>query len=382
MRIDRQRRGMIAAASSLATGARPLPEAVAADDIVIGQVGPFTGTPVPAAPEIHAGIQAALAHLNASGGVLGRRLALFQLDDGFKADGFARQFAEALKRKPVALLSPVGTDSLQRLLDDKLLDSADLVVLNAVPGAEHLRQPGHARLFHLRAGDRQQVERIVRHAITLGVKAMAVVHQQVSMATSGLAAARQLSATLGLAIEAIAAPADGASLAEVARRTAASPTQGVLVLGSPRFGAECIVALRQAGLVHAVYALSYVSPALIGRLAGSLGSPMPRGVGLAQVFPNPNGSRSALQSAFQRAMERQGVPGPYSAFQLEGYITARVLAEGLRRGGEATPAALARGLRAMGDLDLGGFRVRFDAGNVGSRFVDIAVVGDDGRLLY
>jgi branched-chain amino acid transport system substrate-binding protein len=33
-------------------------------------------------------------------------------------------------------------------------------------------------------------------------------------------------------------------------------------------------------------------------------------------------------------------------------------------------------------LDFGGFRVDFSQGNLGSRFVDIAVIGADGKMRY
>lgn len=380
MRIDLLRRGLLAATSAVAVGPFILPRRAraAGDDIVVGQIGPFTGTPVPGAAEIRQGLQAALAQANAAGGLRGRRIALFELDDGFSEDGFVRRFAEALKRRPVALLSPLGTSAVQRLLDDRLLDAADVVVLNAVPGAESLRSPGHPRLFHIRAGDRQQVERIIRHAGTVGVTGMAVVYQDVSIGTTGLAVAEQVAGELGMRLFALRVPADGAGLAEVAARAAAGAAQSALVLGSPRFGAECIVALRKAGLHHALYALSYVSPALIRQLdAGAA-----RGVALAQVYPNPNGNRMALQGQFQAAMQRHGAAGPYSAFQMEGYITARVLAEGLRRATDLSPAGLARALRAMGDVDLGGYRVNFTRDNLGSSFVDIAVINGAGRLVY
>lgn len=37
---------------------------------------------------------------------------------------------------------------------------------------------------------------------------------------------------------------------------------------------------------------------------------------------------------------------------------------------------------ALGDVDLGSFRIDFSKGNVGSTFVDIAVIGADGKLRY
>jgi branched-chain amino acid transport system substrate-binding protein len=81
-------------------------------------------------------------------------------------------------------------------------------------------------------------------------------------------------------------------------------------------------------------------------------------------------------------MKRGGVAAPFTAFHLEGFVTARVLAEGLRRTRDVTPAGLARSLRGMGDVDLGGYRVDFSRDNVGSSFVDIAVINGDGRLMY
>jgi ABC-type branched-subunit amino acid transport system substrate-binding protein len=151
-----------------------------------------------------------------------------------------------------------------------------------------------------------------------------------------------------------------------------------LLLGAPRFVADGVAALRHAGLGGLVYALSYAPAALIRQVAGSAA----RGVALAQVCPNPNGATMALQRAFQSAMKAAGASGPCNAFHFEGYITARVLAEGLRRAQEPTPAALVRSLRAMGEYDLGGYRVNFAKGNVGSSFVDIAIIDGSGQLVY
>ncbi|AMO25323.1 hypothetical protein UC35_08055 [Ramlibacter tataouinensis] len=372
-----KRRGLLAATAA-AAAILPSRGWSAGEDIVAGQIGPFTGMPAPDAREVNQGIRAAFAQINAGGGVNGRRLALFELDDGYKDEGFVRQFAEAMKRRPVALLSPVGTRSIQRMLDEKLLDAADTLVLNAIPGAESLRSPGHPKLFHIRAGDRQQVERIIRHAVTLGMTQMAVLVQDVPIGKSQLAAAVKAAESLNVKLTTFTVAANAASLAEPAARAAATPSHSALVLGSPKFGADAIVALRKAGHAKSVYALSYVPPAMVMQAAEGAS----RGVALAQVFPNPNGSKMALQHRFQDAMKRAGVTGPYTVFHLEGYVNARVLAEGLRRTREAGAAGLARALRAMGDCDLGGYHVDFSRDNVGSSFVDIAVINGAGRLVY
>jgi branched-chain amino acid transport system substrate-binding protein len=106
------------------------PLAAQAQDIVIGQIGPFTVLPVPDATQVNQGIKAYVAQINKSGGINGRKLSLFELDDAYSADRFVERFAEAMQRKPVALISPIGSAAIKRMLDDKLLDKYDVVVID------------------------------------------------------------------------------------------------------------------------------------------------------------------------------------------------------------------------------------------------------------
>jgi branched-chain amino acid transport system substrate-binding protein len=354
-----------------------------AQDILLGQIGPFTVLPVPDAQEVNQGIKAYVAQANKAGGVKGRKLAFFELDDRYAPDAFVEQFKAAVERKPVALLSPIGSAALTRMLADKLLDSADVVVVNAIPGAESLRNPGHAKLFHIRAGDKQQIEKIVTHARTLGMNRITVLYQDLPIGTSGMAMAQEASQRAGgMEFKSVKAGTDGAQLAAAAKEVSTSGGQGILVVGAPRFMADGVAALRKAGVSQSIFVLSYVPAGLIVKLAGPEGA---RGVGIAQTFPNPNGTTLPLHREFRSAMEAAFPQVKvYTPFQLEGYLSARTVAEALRRSKEreVTPAALGRALQAAGEIDFGGYRVNFAQGNAGSRFVDIGVIGPDGKLRY
>jgi branched-chain amino acid transport system substrate-binding protein len=369
------------ACTTLAAALAAMQTAGAADtDIVVGQIGPFTGIPVPDAPQLNEGMKAAWAQTNARGGINGRRVAFFEIDDTYTGDGFVKAFGEAMRRKPVALLSPVGSVALKRMLDDKLLDQADVVVLNAIPGAEALRNPGHPRLFHVRAGDRQQIEKIVNHARTVGITRMAVLHQNIPIGTSGLAMASEAArAGGGMEIKAFEATVEVPSLAAAAANAVKAKPQAALVVGAPRFMADGVAQLRKAGVSHFIFALSYVPAALLAKVIG----PAARGVALSQTYPNPMAATLPLLREFQAAM-KLAVPKTtaYTSFHLEGYISARVFSEAARRTHDLTAASLAASLHSMGEIDLGGFRVDFSKGNVGSGFVDIGVVNADGRLIY
>lgn len=355
---------------------------VQAQDIVIGQVGPFTGLPVPDAIQINQGAKAYIAQVNKTGGVNGRKISFFEIDDTYKPDGFVAAMEQAMQRKPVALISPVGSAALKRMLDDKLLDKYDVVVMNGVPGAEALRNPGHPRFFHVRAGDKQQLEELVKHASTLGMTKLAVLHQDIPMGSSGLKVVTdEVAKVKGMSVQAVAASVDPAVLAKAAAAVAKLEPQGVIVIGAPPFAAGGVSQLRKAGVTQSLFVLADTAPGMLVKVAGLEAA---RGVGIAQIYPNPNGKTKALVREFQAAM-KAAYPDvhSYAPFQLEGYISTRVVVDALRRiKGEVSPAALVKALQSLGEIDYDGYRLDFAKSNIGGRFVDIAVVDVEGRLRY
>lgn len=362
-------------ASSLLAAAHSL-----AQDLVVGQIGSLTEKPVPEVVQLGEGMKALFAAVNERGGINGKRIDFFQLDDALNPDRFVARFAEAMKRKPIALLSPYGSPAVQRMLSDKLLDNADVVVLNAVPGAEAFRKPGHAKLFHVRAGDGQQIQRITQHIKTLGIARLGVLYVDAPGGSSGYSAVVDAASQLGgLQITGAKAPLTPEGIDEAARSLLQAGVQSTLVIGPPKFMATGVAAMRKAGGTHAIFTMSYLSPAELVALAGGSA----KGVGVAQAFPNPMGVSMPLQREFQAAM-RKAFPDlkTYSAFHMEGYICAKLFAEVARKMKRPSAAEFAKTLASMGEVNLGGFRVDFSGGSAGSRFVDIAVMSEDGRLRY
>jgi ABC-type branched-subunit amino acid transport system substrate-binding protein len=358
-----------------------VPVAQAADDWVVGQIGPFTGLPSPDASDIHTGAKAYFELVNKSGGVNGHRISLFELDDQFNAEGFKAAWQKAAQNKPIALLSPVGSAALSAMMQQKMLDDARFVIINAVPGADALRSPGHPKLFHLRASDRDQYARMLAHGRTLGVTSVQVLYQDLPIGHQGMAAVKELAAGLGYtAMGGSMSVHDAPALAQAAKAIQAADSQSVIVIGSPKFMADAIKQLRDAGYVRSVMALSYLSAPLLVQAAGEASA---RGVGIAQTYPNPNGHGLVLQAEFQTTMARFAPEvKTYTAFQLEGYLSARVLVDALRRAKNASPEALMEALHGMGEIDYGGFRANFGKSNSGGNWVDMSVIDSGGKLRY
>ncbi|MGL5002243.1 MAG: ABC transporter substrate-binding protein, partial [Casimicrobium sp.] len=68
---------------------------------------------------------------------------------------------------------------------------------------------------------------------------------------------------------------------------------------------------------------------------------------------------------------------------LQGYISARLLAEGLRRAGRnVTSTSLANALESLRNFDLGDFVLSYGAGDrIGSAFIEETIISKDGKFL-
>lgn len=353
-----------------------------ARDLVVGQIGPLGGPkPIPAAIQLGEGMKAAFTAVNRRGGVNGSQVDFFQLDDNNDTEQFMQRFQEAQKKQPAALLSLYGSPTIQRVIESRLLDQTETVVINAIPGADAFRKPGNPKLFHVRAGDRAQIERILQHVSTLGLTRMAVLYVDAPGGHSGLATARDLAVRLpNLQVQGFQATYEATdSMSQATKALSSSNAQSALIIGPPKFLTDAVQSLRNNGFRQSIFSLSYLQADDLFRAVG----PMARGVGIAQTYPNPMGVTLGLQREFQAAMralypERK----VFTPFQLEGYVCARIFIEAAKRVRNPTPDDLANALQTMGEIDLGGFRVNFSQGTVGSRFVDIGIVNDVGHLVF
>ena len=139
-----------------------------------------------------------------------------------------------------------------------------------------------------------------------------------------------------------------------------------------------VKAFRQAGGSRTLYGLSISASAANIAALRERG----RGVGFSVVVPSPFAPKHAIVRRCQEDMAASGW-NDFSLPSLAGYINARVAAEGLRSAGPGVSReSLIAALDRIEALDLGGLRVGFGKGNrIGGNFVDVAVIGQDGRML-
>lgn len=367
---------LLATLLALATGARA--------ELVVAQVVPMSGPIGVEGQAYNGGIRIAFAAANAAGGVRGQKLVLRTIDDEYNPDKTVAAVRQLARTPTLALILPVGSPSLTKLLAEKVLEETQLPVVGLVPGAEPFRKPHHPYLYHIRAGDADQYRKIIEHSLTLGLRRVAVVYVDIPFGKSGLAIVEGVLKGHGLEPVARAAIALTAPESIKASLQAVSQTRAdlVLLISPAKRAGEYVAAARDQGLVAPINTLSYGNAETICAVASPEKA---RGVGLAQVFPNVRNRGLKIVREYlddlKRHGEREAKP---SLMQFEGYVAARVLVEGLSRAGAVpTRAGLTRALDNMRNFDLGGFVIDFsESKHTGSAFVDLSIIGRGCQLVY
>jgi ABC-type branched-subunit amino acid transport system substrate-binding protein len=158
----------------------------------------------------------------------------------------------------------------------------------------------------------------------------------------------------------------------------ASEPDAIVMVGAYAACAQFIKQMKKAGSGATFYNVSFVGSKALADALGDEGS----GVAISQVVPFPWGSAVPVVKEYQALAKKAGY-ADYNFSAMEGFVTAKVMVEGLRRAGKnPTREGLVDALEKMQDVDLGGFYVSYSPKNhAGSKFVDLTIIGHSGKFL-
>jgi branched-chain amino acid transport system substrate-binding protein len=351
-----------------------------ARDIVVAQVAPFGGPLAVSGRDFNLGALIAFDEANSSGGIRGTPIRLVSRDDGYRPADTLLHVSELLeKQNPVALIGMWGAENVEAVLAKGLLDGSGIAVVGVRSGVAGLRK--NSALFHVRASYRDEAQRILDQAQTMGFTRVAMVYEDDGFGREAAADVQAIMASRKLSPAALVR--QGKNQLDVAASVKAlvdSQPQAIVLSANTPVAAALIKALRAANTTAFILTTSTVDAE---QLATQLG-PIAAGVAVAQGVPNPYKATAPIAREFNQRIRTLGIdPARANFASLEGYIVARVLIEGLKRSGakEPTRRDLVRGLEAINPFDLGGFALDFSGGKrEGSRFVDLSLIGADGRI--
>ena len=344
---------------------------------MLGQSAAFTGAAAQLGIQFHAGARLFFDQLNGQGGVNGQRVEIAQLDDGYEPDRCVENTHKLLASEVFALFGYIGTPTSLAALP--LATKAQVPFFAPFTGAMGLRQPFNRLAFHLRASYNDETALIVRQLTHLGLNKIAVFHQNDSYGKAGLdgtvlaLAARNLKPVATATVE-----RNSVDVAQAVATINAAKPDAVVQISAYKSCAAYIRAARAAGYGGTFYNVSFVGTQALADELGKDGA----GVVVSQVVPTPYSASRPIAREFVEAIGKGGNQVQPNFSSMEGFLAAKLFAEGLRRAGSrVTRESFITGMEAIGDLSLGGFQVSLGPNDhVASSFAELSMLTGDGKV--
>lgn len=345
--------------------------------IVLGQSCPTSGPAAQLGIQMHHGVKLFFDQFNAQGGLGGRPVEVKLLDDGYEPDR-CKANTEALLRDDVfALIGYVGTPTSLAALP--LVNQARIPFFGPFTGAEALRNPFSKWVFHVRASYYDETALIVRQLTSLDLKKIAVFRQNDSYGQAGLDGVVRALAAQGLQPAAVGTvERNSVDVAAAVKAIVPAQPHAVVQISAYKSCAAFVREARKAGYGGTFYNVSFVGSQALADELGKEG----RGVMISQVMPHPFSTTTGIAREYLTAVQRAGGSNPPNYSSMEGYVAARVFAEGLKRAAKPlTRDALVTALESLQRLDLGGFTLGFGPNRrAGSSFVELTMLTEDGKV--
>lgn len=350
--------------------------AFAQKDIVIGNSSPLTGPIGPSNKEAIAGAQAYFDQVNERGGINGRKISFVVLDD--KQDTKislenTRQLIE--KNNALALFMYRTSPVLEATIP--IAEAAKVPMIFPQVGPAFAYDQKHKYVFTIRATYQAEARIAVEQATRLGLTRIAILQSDDTFGRDAIKGAE--AAMLAAKIVPVAVEKFDNKTSEVSTAIDAfvkAKPQAVLLIASAKGASNLIRGARLKGLNAQFITLSNTSSRAFVEDMGEAG----RGVGIMQIVPNPLRG-TALAADFMKLIATKAENKPSHA-ALQGYLSARVLVEAIQKSGKnPTRDKLITALETI-NVDYAGFRIKFSpTDHHGSDFVELSIVGKDGKLM-
>jgi len=368
---------VLLALAALAAATFACAQGVTDTQILLGQSVALSGPAEQLGKDMQFGASLYFNHVNAQGGVNGRKIVLKTLDDGYeppRAVANTKKFID--EDRVFALFGYVGTPTSQAVMP--IFTEARVPYVGAFTGAEILRNPHNRMIFNVRASYFDETEAIVQHLTAMSVDKIAVFYQNDGYGQAGLAGVERALKKRNLEVAAKATvernTVDVKNAVDV--MTKADP-QAIVMIGAYKACAAFIRDMKRAGKNPTFWNVSFVGSKALAKELDREG----RGIQISQVVPFPWDPAVPVVKEYRKLVDAaKGEPGFGT---LEGYIAAKVMVEGLRRAGRnLNRESFVRAMETLNDYDVGGFKVTFGPGDHnGSKFVDLTIISRDQKFV-
>jgi len=366
------------AIATLAMLAMTAAQTARAQDIVVGQSVPLSGSNADIGRDMRDGALAVFAKVNASN-VLGRHVQLVTLDNANNRQRAAENTEQLLGQHGAMVL--FGYNSATNSVDAlPLAAKNNLLFFAPFSGSSSLR--GHPNVFTIRASYKEEAAKIVDAKRGVGSVKAVVLYYDDDVGRGNYEAAASAYVDAGLAKPRGVAVKRGATL-DAASVDALLKDSPHYVLATTQYSvvSDFLKAEGEKGSTVPVAALSFVNP---DELAESVGG-LARGTIVSQVIPSPRASNQVSMPLVKECAEAlnalNGAKLNYTS--LESCIAAKTLVLALKKAGpKPTRESVLQAMATLGRVDLNGFVLNFSpTSHQGSSWVELTILSRGNRFV-
>jgi ABC-type branched-subunit amino acid transport system substrate-binding protein len=338
-------------------------QGVTSDEIRFGIAAPFSGVTKELGQKMKLGIEVAFNEANARSGVNGRMLTLVSADDGYEPSRTMDAMRALYDTEQVfGVIGNVGTPTAAVSLPFAL--ERRMLFYGAFTGANLLRHdPPDRYVFNYRASYAEETDAVVHYLVRvrkLRPEQIAVFAQQDAFGDSGFAGVTKAMRTLRGGDEGTILRLNykrntidvDEAVARLRQRKGA--IKAVVMVATYRAAAKFIEKTRDAYPSLVYTNVSFVGSSSLAEELMLLGPRYANGVIVTQVVPPVEGYASVVLE-YKRALASYASPGEVPDYvSFEGYVSARVLVEALRRSvPELNTEKVVDALETLRDYDIG-----------------------------
>jgi branched-chain amino acid transport system substrate-binding protein len=350
---------------------------VGAGQILIGQSASLSGSAAETGQQLRDGANAYFEMINRKGGINGRKIKLLTLDDAGNTKKGEENTKKLIEEDKVFLLfGYTGRNTSEAALP--MIEKADIPFFGAATGGESIHGVFNKNVINVRASYTLETQALVRHLVTTGQTRIGFIYHKDDVKKSNLKMTEDAAAIHGLKLVGNAqVDRNSTDVTEAVDILSKAKPEAVITNAAVKPLSQFIRQMRQKGAGGQFLSVSFVGTPVVKELGADSA-----GLIMAQVVPLPTRRLIPIVAEYHAALAAVGAKPEYSFNSLEGYITAKVLVEGLKRTGkDLSRAKFIKAVESITDWDLGGYFVEYSPTNHnGSKYVDITIINKEGRF--
>jgi branched-chain amino acid transport system substrate-binding protein len=348
-----------------------------AQEILIGRTLPLTGPLANYGLARQQGADLMIEQQNLQGGIAGKKLKVITLDDqNDPAKGVANVRKLDAEHQVLFMLNSFGVPVVAQIMP--VLEELKLPGIGFSSGAASLREPFRRYVFPMAAGYKEEAEFTARQLVSVNVKRVALLEQPDAFSKTVADAYRAAFDKYALTLVAtVGINRDAPDASKAVADLKPSAPQAILLALNAKPAAAFIQEYRKTRGGSYVYAMSVTDASQLAKIAGEDS----RGVGFSQVVPLPTSkSKRVIREYITQCEGKKLQPTFYG---LASYLEAKIAIEAVRTATKPlTRESLIQALKSMARYDMGGYEVSYGKNSrLGSKFVEMVIIGAGGRLL-